>query len=146
MSTAEQQQIKGCAEFARVRALGLHGFGQGRTSRVAHSVLVDRRGSYPAKPFKGIAILAWTRFFEQIDDDCDLAYWVIEADSGTVKVSPRSSLANENSPDRDSPNSIVVLVDGIVEAFGKHDKVAYANLRASFQCWVMAGVLESFNS
>lgn len=113
---------------------------------MTHPVLLDVRGSYPAKPFKSVAIRAWTLFFKHVDQDCDLAYWVIEADSGTVKLSPRSTRINESSPHWESPNPIVVLVDGIVEAFQKQDQATYADLRASFQRWVTAGVLASFKS
>jgi hypothetical protein len=74
------------------------------------TVLIQPRGEFPSKSFKSEATKAWIEFFKVIAGDTDLAHWLIEADSATIRLTGRNSSVNENGPDWESPTPVVVLV------------------------------------
>ena len=110
------------------------------------SIVISKHGEYPARSFKPIAANAWGNFFDIADADCDLAHWMIEADSGTVRLTARNSEQDEEDPAWSPPAPIVMLVDGIVEAFSSNTFPSSDALRQDFINWVCRGVLDAFES
>ena len=106
--------------------------------------LLDASVEYPSKSFKPVATLAWLAFFKHTSPECELAFWEIEADSATVKLSARSADIDEDGSNWEPPTPFVALVDGIVECFATQPKSQFSKLRSSFYEWVSAGILASF--
>jgi hypothetical protein len=113
---------------------------------MASSKLLDVKCEYPKKSFKIVAGKVWQLFFEQYCNNANIAYWVLEADSATIKLSARNYKICENSPKWVSPISIVVLVDGIIELLNTQNKSACPQIRHDFRDWAKTGIIEAFNS
>lgn len=109
-------------------------------------ILIDQRGTYLKYSFKVIASKAWNEFFRRDDESCDIAHWVIEADSGTIKLTRRDSSLDEDDPGWKPPTPIIMLVDGIVELFDTGRDSSFESLRNEFNDWAVDGILKSFNS
>ena len=108
--------------------------------------LLAVRGEFPKKQFKSCANELWLQFLVEFTGASNVAYWTIEADSGTVKLSARNSKVDEDTPDWNPPAPIVVLVEGILEAFGSEPKSKHEELRLEFRGWVEKGILDALQS
>jgi hypothetical protein len=110
-------------------------------------VLLEPKGKFPDRPFKPMCGDAWERFFAVTSSDCDLAFWVIEADAATVVLTGRNTTINEDQPEWQAPAPpIIMLVDGVIEALNATSRSGSSRVRADFQSWVIDGILESFTS
>ncbi len=110
------------------------------------AILLEQRGNYPNKSFKSVATKAWSEFFKLAIDGIDLAHWMIEADSATVRLSGRAGFVDESGPDWEMPKPVVILVDGIIESFETNPHSSDKKLRKHFRQWVEKGILDSFHS
>ena len=108
--------------------------------------LLEIRGKFPTQPFTNCAKELWLEFFDAPTVAYNVAYWTIEADSGTVKLSARNSNVHEDGPDWRPSAPFVVLVEGIVEAFSEQPKSAYKELRFCFREWAEKGILDALQT
>jgi hypothetical protein len=106
---------------------------------------IKRKVEFPRMSFDSAALDMWIAFIELLPDGWDLAHWLLEADSGTIRVSARNSMLNEFSPEWKGVEPVVVVIEGIVELFGVNEKQNEL-LRSQFQEWATTAIKKGFMS
>jgi hypothetical protein len=107
-------------------------------------ILLEQHGEYQAKLFKSVAGRIWTRFFDVADSSCDLVHWMVDGYSSTVRVTGRRIDENECSPEWETSQPIVAIVDGFLESMEAGEAVPNPTLLAEFREWVENGIMEAF--
>ncbi len=111
------------------------------------SIVIDKRGEFPKKPFRPLATKAWNEFFRIVTADTDIAHWNVHADSGVVQLSARQTTVDEEGPEWEPPPPIAVVVDGIVERLTEvPQRHTDEELHEHFSKWAERGILEAFRS
>jgi hypothetical protein len=113
---------------------------------MASAIVLPKKANYTDKSFKSAATDVWDKFFAIAPPETDVAYWLIEADSATVRLAARNSTIDEDGPSWDTSTPIVILVKGIIDALNEADRSTQEKLRSEFKQWVEVGLLESFTS
>ncbi len=107
-------------------------------------ILLEQHGEYKAKSFKTVAGKIWAKFFDLADPSSDLMHWMVDGFSSTVRVTGRRIDENEYSPDWETSQPIVVLIDGFLESMEAGESVPTPNMLEEFRDWVENGIMEAF--
>lgn len=107
-------------------------------------ILLDQHGEYQGKSFKTVALKIWTRFFDIADASCNLMHWMVDGFSSTVRVTGRRIDENEYSPEWETPQPIIAIVDGFLESMEAGETVPNPSLLEDFRVWVEQGIMEAF--
>ncbi len=99
--------------------------------------------SFPKTSFAGYAANAWAEFSKYWVDEIDVAHWLIEPDSGTIKLSARSSTKDTVGGKWEDLEPIIVLVEGIIDALNASKKNELSVVRAEFREWAEKGIIQS---
>jgi len=111
------------------------------------TILIKGQAIYLSKPLKFMASAAWNEFFRVSPEETDLAHWMIQADSATVRLTPRNTCVDERSEDWEPPEPIHIRVSGVIELLNAAESSsAREEVRYGFREWAIAGILSAFKS
>ena len=109
-------------------------------------VVIEQRGQFNVKPFRGIAAKGWNEIFKDFDLANDLAHWFIDGLSSSVRVTARQIDLNEYAPEWKTSTTVIMGVEGFFETLPEGKVVPTKKMILEFTQWVENGILESFNS
>lgn len=109
-------------------------------------ILLDKHGEFNSKSFKTIAVKIWSEFFKVADKSTDLMHWMVDGFSSTVRVTGRVIDINEYSPEWETSQPIVAIVDGFLESMEEGETVPNPTLLGEYRGWVEDGIMEAFES